>query len=128
METESISKPGLFFTGDLFVFSGDQLEVGDELGSCSPRSHLQAASCDVWAGDGVGKQSETSFQGFIYLLEGERFTGCRFCNAGLMSKTHPEMICCWGRKITARDKVQRRFPHDLPCLVGTSQALNAGGP
>lgn len=86
METESISKPGLFFMGDLFVFSGDQLEVGDELGTRSPRSHPQAAPCNVWAGDGVGKQSETSFQGFIYSLEGEKFTACRFCNAGLMSE------------------------------------------
>lgn len=82
METESISKPGLFFTGDLFVFLGDQLEFGDELGSCSPRSHPRAAPCNVWAGDGVGKQSETSFQEFIYLLEGKGLLDVGFAMPG----------------------------------------------
>lgn len=95
VETESISKPGLFFAGDLFVFSGDRRGVGDELGSCSPRSHPRG--CAVWAGDGVGKQSETCFQEFMR-LKGERFAGCRFCNAGLRRKTHPETIRCPGEE------------------------------
>jgi len=79
VETENISEPGSFFAGGSVCFLGRSAGRWRWNWALGPR----AAPCGVWAGGGAGTQRETRVREFIYLLQGERFRGRRFCNAGL---------------------------------------------